>query len=92
MEIKNSTIKRSRVYSTDKVIILMIKRLCRDNENKTNYAQWLNKQYAIISPSIHFLYRQSVGRVAGGLEPIPAIIGRKAGYTLDRSPVHHRAT
>ncbi|XP_072218566.1 uncharacterized protein [Leuresthes tenuis] len=29
---------------------------------------------------------------AGGLEPIPAVIGRKAGYTLDRSPVHHRAT
>jgi len=45
-----------------------------------------------IYPSIHFLYRQSVGRVVGGLEPIPAIIGRKAGYTLDRSPVHHRAT
>ena len=29
---------------------------------------------------------------AGGLEPIPAVIGRKAGRTLDRSPVHHRAT
>jgi len=27
-----------------------------------------------------------------GLEPIPAVIGREAGYTLDRSPVHHRAT
>jgi len=27
----------------------------------------------------------------GGLEPIPAVIGREAGYTLDRSPVHHRA-
>jgi len=26
------------------------------------------------------------------LEPIPAAIGREAGYTLDRSPVHHRAT
>jgi len=24
-----------------------------------------------------------------GLEPIPAVIGREAGYTLDRSPVHH---
>jgi len=29
----------------------------------------------------------SVGRVAGGLEPIPAVIGREAGYTLDRSLV-----
>ena len=27
-----------------------------------------------------------------GLETIPAIIGREAGYTLDRSPVHHSAT
>uniref|UniRef100_A0AAR2K9I2 Protein farnesyltransferase subunit beta n=1 Tax=Pygocentrus nattereri TaxID=42514 RepID=A0AAR2K9I2_PYGNA len=27
----------------------------------------------------------------GDLEPIPAVIGRKAGYTLDRSPVRHRA-
>ena len=34
----------------------------------------------------------SVARVVGGLEPIPAVIGREAGYTLDRSPVHHRAT
>ena len=34
----------------------------------------------------------SIGRVVGGLEPIPAVIGREAGYTLDRSPVHHRAT
>ena len=28
----------------------------------------------------------------GGVEPIPAVIGREAGYTLHRSPVHHRAT
>ena len=41
--------------------------------------------YYFIHPFIHFLYRQSVGRVSRGLEPIPAIIGRKAGYTLDRS-------
>jgi len=44
------------------------------------------------NPSIHFLYRQSVGRVAGGLEPIPEIIRRKAGYTLDMSQVHNSAT
>ena len=30
-------------------------------------------------------------RVAGKLEPIPADYGRKAGYTLDKSPGHHRA-
>jgi len=30
-------------------------------------------------------------RVAGGLEPGTAVSGREAGYTLDRSPVHHRA-
>jgi len=28
-----------------------------------------------------------VGWVAGGLEPIPAVVGQEAGYTLDRSPV-----
>ncbi|KAL7829443.1 hypothetical protein AOLI_G00303280 [Acnodon oligacanthus] len=27
----------------------------------------------------------------GMLEPIPEVIGRKAGYTLDRSPVQRRA-
>jgi len=43
-------------------------------------------------PFIHpFSTAQSFGRVAGGLEPIPAVFGREAGYTLDRSPVHHRA-
>ena len=26
------------------------------------------------------------------LEPIPLVIRREAGYTLDSSPVHHRAT
>ena len=46
-----------------------------------------------LHPSIHFLYplNLSVGSW-GGLEPIPAVIGREAGYTLYRSPVHHRST
>ena len=35
--------------------------------------------FQFIHPSIHFLYRQSVGRAAGGLEPIPAIIRRRRG-------------
>ena len=26
------------------------------------------------------------------LEPIPAVIGQEAGYTLNRSSVYHRAT
>ncbi|XP_053477226.1 coiled-coil domain-containing protein 172-like [Ictalurus furcatus] len=30
-------------------------------------------------------------RVTGNLEPIPGSIGHKAGYTLDRVPVHRRA-
>ncbi|KAL7861171.1 hypothetical protein AOLI_G00175200 [Acnodon oligacanthus] len=29
--------------------------------------------------------------VAGGAGGTPAVIGRKAGYTLDRSPVYRRA-
>jgi len=30
--------------------------------------------------------------IMGVLESIPAVIGWEAGYTLDKSPVHHRAT
>jgi len=41
-------------------------------------------------PSVHFQCPLQL-RVVGGLEPIPADIGRKAGHTLDRLPVHHRA-
>ncbi|XP_053496898.1 venom phosphodiesterase-like [Ictalurus furcatus] len=37
-------------------------------------------------PSIHILFR-----VTGNLEPIPGGIGHKAGYTLDRVPIHRRA-
>jgi len=39
-----------------------------------------------------FKFEPLVTFFAGGLEPIPAVIGREAGYTLDRSPVYHRAT
>ena len=46
---------------------------------------------AEVHPSI-FYTRLIQFRAAGGLEPIPAVIGREARYTLDRSPVHHRAT
>ena len=47
-----------------------------------------------VHPSIHpsFYTRLIQFRVLGGLEPIPAVIRREAGFTLDRSPVHHRAT
>jgi len=40
------------------------------------------------------IYRHKVKHltVAHPQEPIPAVIGQEAGYTLDRSPVHHRAT
>ncbi len=40
--------------------------------------------------SIHYLNHLSL-EGHRGLEPIPAGIGREAGYTLDRSPVNHRA-
>ena len=43
-----------------------------------------------IHPSIHFSI-PSIRRFAGGLEPIPAVIGREAAYSLDGSPVHHRS-
>lgn len=32
-----------------------------------------------------------INRVAEGLKPIPAAIGQDAVYTLDKSPVCHRA-
>ncbi|KAL6479414.1 hypothetical protein MHYP_G00128470 [Metynnis hypsauchen] len=39
-----------------------------------------------MSRAISWMRGQTEGR-GGVLEPIPAVIGRKAGYTLDRSPV-----
>ncbi|KAL7882886.1 hypothetical protein SRHO_G00005440, partial [Serrasalmus rhombeus] len=43
-------------------------------------------------PSIHPFSKPLLHQGRGGmLEPIPTVIGRKAGYTLDRSPVHRRA-
>jgi len=41
-------------------------------------------------PSI-FYTRLIQFRVAGGVEPIPAVIGKKVAYTMDRLPIHHRA-
>ena len=43
-------------------------------------------------PSIHFLHLLNPIQGPRGLEPIPAVIGQEEGYTLDRSPVHQRAT
>ncbi|MED6245553.1 hypothetical protein ATANTOWER_004671 [Ataeniobius toweri] len=45
--------------------------------------------YLFVFP-IHSLYPLLPYRVAGKLSP--AVYGRDAGYTLGRSPVHHRAT
>ena len=42
------------------------------------------------NPSIHFFIPTFSISGSGGLEPIPAVIRREAGYTLDRAPVHHR--
>jgi len=39
-------------------------------------------------PSIYFLYPLN----PVGLEPIPAVNGREAGYTLDRSPIDINST
>ena len=36
-------------------------------------------------------YRLSYSGLWGGQEPIPDALGWKAGYTLDKSPPHHRA-
>jgi len=54
------------------------------------------KLWDVIHPvSIHssiFYIRLIQLKDPEGLEPLPAIIGREAGYTLDASPVNHRAT
>lgn len=43
-------------------------------------------------PSIHqFSLPLILQRVAGELQPISAVIGRGAGYSLDRLQVYHRA-
>ncbi len=48
--------------------------------------------YGVVYPSIHPLSIPLVlNRATGVLEPIPAVIGRAAGYALDRLPVSHRA-
>ena len=49
-------------------------------------------QLQLIHPFIHFLHPPVLTWGRRGVEPIPAFTGREAGYTLDRSPVHQRAT
>lgn len=41
--------------------------------------------------AIHYEHSQKL-RVVGKLEPIPAHLECKAGYTLDRTPIHRTAT
>ena len=43
--------------------------------------------FSVFFPAIAYTHLIQL-RVAGGLEPIPAVIELEAGYTLDRSPVH----
>ncbi|XP_053502224.1 fibrinogen like 1B isoform X3 [Ictalurus furcatus] len=44
-----------------------------------------------IKPCDLLAKNQYFERVMGNLEPLPGSIGHKAGYTLDRVPIHHRA-
>ena len=54
-------------------------------------SNWLNwKLVQFIHTSIFYTCFIQF-RVVGGLEPVSAVIRREAWYTLDRSPVHHRA-
>ncbi|MEQ2253069.1 hypothetical protein ILYODFUR_028266 [Ilyodon furcidens] len=45
-----------------------------------------------IDSFIHLLYRLFHDGSQGSWCPSPAVYGRDAGYTLDRSPIQHRAT
>ena len=49
------------------------------------HSQFIHLNYFFII-SYHWSFTGS-----GGLEPIPADIGRAVGYTLDKWPIHHRA-
>lgn len=42
--------------------------------------------HSLVRSFVHFLYR-----FGNALQPIPADFWHKAGYTLDKSPVHRRA-
>lgn len=40
---------------------------------------------------LQFFHLLNQMRPVGGLEPLPAVIWREAGYTMDKSPVNHKA-
>ena len=76
---------------------------CKMNPNHQPSTTTIDSWYEVFVPTycvwfspnavLCFMFKHlHFGRVAGGLEPIPVVIGREVGYTLDRSPVHHRAT
>lgn len=66
-------------YITSQSLLLLIDR------SITSPNLWLT--YENIYSSIHFLWSES----PRGPQPILAITEREAGYTLDGSPVHHKA-
>ena len=53
---------------------------------------YMNNIKSQITKFIHRLPLYPFKGRGGSLEPIPANIGREAGYTLDRSPAYRRAT
>ena len=77
-------------------VILDQKKLIRLKDNSVVQI-WCTKRYQINSYvtygniSIHPPSKPAKSN-SRRMEPIPAVIGREAGFTLDGSPVHHRTT